>query len=212
MSDNYNMHFKKTERDKILKIMNKFRNIGFLSKLKYFFICLIPCYVDEGGELNCIVLLLKIVPFVLAVVSFISPYYMLYLFIKYSYPTYFIFFSFIASIFFSISYIGILGKGMVCCLTYPSNWFFLMFCSDFITIICNTFNYFNLKNYSEELNDYINLGRFGIIGNNLFCFIFFIQHYKAYRTINLVYTVMILMELDCIYYGSHKIFNCPINK
>ena len=202
------MQFEKSERDQILKIFNRLENMGFINKLNNFFYCLIPCAHNENLEINWCLFLIKIVPFIFTIISFISPYYMLFILIICSYPAHLIFLSIITAIFFAIAYIGILGKGMVYCLTYPSNWFFLMFCGDFISIICNCFMFYYLKKL-DNLNNFVVLGSYATFGNNLFCIIFFFQHFKVYKKINVIFTELIFMELDCIYYGSHEIFNCP---
>ena len=206
------MLIEKYQRDKLLKILNKLKNKGFLRKLKKFFAYLIPYSVDENGDILWCDVIIKLALFLFAIISFISPYYMLVVYIKFSYPFYLIFLSSVASLFFMISIIGVLGRGMIGCLTYPSNWFFLMFCSDFMTILCNCYSFYYLQKHDDlkKENDYVFVGSYAIIGNNLFILAFFIQHYKVYKLINKIYSFIIFLELKCIYIGSHQICNCQI--
>ena len=202
------MQFKKSDRDRILKLMNYFQNSGFIEKFKKFIHHLNPCSTNSDGEFYCWIMLLKIVPFILVMSSLIAPYIMIIYSFYNGLPISIKILSIISSITFVISVLGIYGKGMVFCLTYPCNWFFLMLCADFITIICEGFIF--RINYIKSLYIHLILV-IAIFGNIIFTFIFFIQHFRVYRYINVVFTAMILMELDYIYYGSHEIMGVPVN-
>lgn len=201
------MQFKKSDRDRILKFMNKFRNSGFVEKFQNFIYKLIPCNTKDSDFCLCIVII-KIFPFILVIISLAAPYIMIFYSFYFNLLISLKILSIFSSIFFLISLLGIYGKGMVFCLTYPCNWFFLMLCADFLTIVCEGFIF---RIYFFEEFHYNVLLHLAILGNMIFTFIFFIQHFRVYKYINLVFTAMILMELDYIYYGSHQIMGVPVS-
>ncbi len=126
------MQFKKSQRDRILKVMNKFENMGFVNAFKKFLDAIYP--FKTGEDFSLCKMLLKIFPFTLVMISLAGPYLMVLFAFYYNFTIPIKILSILSSIFFLISLLGVYGKGMVCCLTYPCNWFFLMLSCDILTI------------------------------------------------------------------------------
>lgn len=201
------MKFEKSKRDRILKVINKLENMKFTQGLKDCIHSLIPC--NTGYEFNCCIMLLKIVPFILFIISLVGPYIMLIFAFIYNFTIPIKFLSIISSICFSIAIVGIFGKGMVFCLTYPCNWFFLMLCCDLLTLLSeSSILYFRIAMHISFKLDII--GFIAIIGNIIFSISFLVQHIRVYKTLNLIFTAMISMELDIIYEASHLKENVEI--
>jgi hypothetical protein len=197
-----------SKRDRLIKILNKAENQDFIRKLAALLIILIPCYT--GDEFNICIMLIKIVPFVLLVASLLGPYLMLLIAFEFQYPTIIIYLSLICSLFFSISLLGIFGKGMICCLVYPCNWFLVMLFSDLIAIAGEIIILSLIHVNGVETNDYGKLGICGIFGNIVVVFAFLIQHSIVYNRIDLVFTAIRTMEMEVIYYGTHKYLECEV--
>ena len=199
------MIVEKKKRDKIFAEMNSEANQQFINRLGVFLISLIPCYT--GNEFNCCIMLCKLVPFILVVISLLGPFSILFLLFKYSIPLLIIFPSISSSIFFSICILGIFGKGMYGCLAYPCNWIFLMLCSDLLTITFDTIIIYFSYILGEDYHSFIVVA---LSGNIIFCIICMVQHIKAYKLINLIYTGIRTLEMDIIYYSVHKYLNCRV--
>jgi hypothetical protein len=202
------MIVEKKKRDKIFRIMNSEANRKFINRLSMILIALVPC--NTGDEFNWCIMLCKMGPFILVVISLLGPFSVFFLLYKYPLPLIIIYLSILSSIFFSICISGIFGKGMHGCLAYPCNWLFLMLCSDLLTITFDaTIIYFSYKlgNYTSEYHTFIVIA---LSGNIIFCIICMVQHIKAYKLINLIYTAIRTMEMDIIYYSVHKYLNCHV--
>ena len=193
------------KRKKILQIMNSETNKKFINGLGMILISLIPCYTGE--EFNWCIMLCKLVPFTLVAISLLGPFSIFFLLLKYSIPPFIIITSILSSIFFLICILGIFGKGMHGCLAHPCNWFFLMLCSDLLTITFDTLIIFSSLALGVDYKSFIVVA---LSGNIIFCIICMVQHIKAYKLINLIYTGIRTMEMDIIYYSVHKYLNCRV--
>lgn len=202
------MLVEKRKRDKIFRIMNSEANRKFINRLSLLLIALIPCYTGE--EFNWLIMLCKLIPFALVVISLLGPFSIFLLLIKFYLPLSIIYLSILTAIFFSICVSGIFGKGMHGCLAYPCNWFFLMLCSDLLTItfeVLIIYLSYSLERYTSEYKTFIVIA---LSGNIIFCIICTVQHIKAYKLINLIYTGIRTMEMDVIYYSVHRYLNCRV--
>lgn len=202
------MLVEKRKRDKIFRIMNSEANRKFINRLSLLLIALIPCYTGE--EFNWLIMLCKFIPFALVVISLLGPFSIFLLLIKFYLPLSIIYLSILTAIFFSICVLGIFGKGMHGCLAYPCNWFFLMLCSDLLTItfeVLIIYLSYSLERYTSEYKTFIVIA---LSGNIIFCIICTVQHIKAYKLINLIYTGIRTMEMDVIYYSVHRYLNCRV--
>jgi hypothetical protein len=193
------------KRKKILQIMNSETNKKFINGLSMILISLIPCYT--GGDFNWCIMLCKLVPFTLVAISLLGPFSIFFLLLKYSIPPFIIITSILSSIFFLICILGIFGKGMHGCLAHPCNWFFLMLCSDLLTIAFELLIIFSSLALGVDYKSFIVVA---LSGNIIFCIICMVQHIKAYKLINLIYTGIRTMEMDIIYYSVHKYLNCRV--
>jgi len=202
------MLVEKRKRDKIFRIMNSEANRKFINRLGLFLFSFVPCYTGE--EFNWLIMLCKLIPFALVVISLLGPFSIFLLLIKFSLPLSIIYLSILTAIFFSICVLGIFGKGMHGCLAYPCNWFFLMLCSDLLTItfeVLIIYLSYSLERYTSEYKTFIAIA---LSGNIIFCIICTVQHIKAYKLINLIYTGIRTMEMDVIYYSVHRYLNCRV--
>ena len=202
------MLVEKRKRDKIFRIMNSEANRKFINRLSLLLIALIPCYTGE--EFNWLIMLCKLIPFALVVISLLGPFSIFLLLIKFYLPLSIIYLSILTAIFFSICVLGIFGKGMHGCLAYPCNWIFLMLCSDLLTItfeVLIIYLSYSLERYTSEYKTFIVIA---LSGNIIFCIICTVQHIKAYKLINLIYTGIRTMEMDVIYYSVHRYLNCRV--
>ena len=202
------MLVEKRKRDKIFRIMNSEANRKYINRLSLLLIALIPCYTGE--EFNWLIMLCKLIPFALVVISLLGPFSIFLLLIKFYLPLSIIYLSILTAIFFSICVLGIFGKGMHGCLAYPCNWIFLMLCSDLLTItfeVLIIYLSYSLERYTSEYKTFIVIA---LSGNIIFCIICTVQHIKAYKLINLIYTGIRTMEMDVIYYSVHRYLNCRV--
>ena len=202
------MLVEKKKRDKIFQMMNSEANRKFINGLSTFLYALIPCYTGE--QFNCCIMIFKLFPFAFVIISLVGPYAIFFLLFAYKLPFFIIYLSILSSIFFAICIIGICGKGMYGCLAYPCNWFFLMLCSDLLTITFESIIIYLSFSFEKTMSDCRSFIVITLLGNIIFCIVCMVQHIKVYKLINLIYTAIRTMEMDVIYFSVHKYLKCPV--
>jgi peptidoglycan/LPS O-acetylase OafA/YrhL len=184
------------KRNQFLRIFQKDETKEFLYRFSIFLLAVLPC---SGG--NWLDIILKLALSILIYSSLLGPYITLVIsIVTANYHITFI--SIISSIFFTISLIGSLGKGMCYCLYQPCNWFFLMLISDFITLAGDIIIFF------------IDTGQLGFnaptiiyLGNTIFVILFLYRHCITYIKLNKIYQTIRELEMKVMLLCMTKYLN-----